>query len=111
MRNNLIDQINDMMRKRSLYRSIEKDIFKGFKRLFWFFVNIKYKLLTIKFIATRQKINKFHISLLLPTRERSKKFERMLQSLYETCEDINRIELLVLLDNNDKEEKRYEINY
>ena len=49
----------------------------------------------------------FKISLLLPTRERAKKFERLLTSLITTCWDKNRIEILLLLDEDDKETLEY----
>ena len=59
---------------RTRLESIKKDILKGFKRIYWFsYTFIKYYFFTIKFRLFNKKINKFKISILLPTRERSKK--------------------------------------
>ena len=45
--------------------------------------------------------------MLLPTRERSKKFERLIHSLINTCNNLTRIEILLLLDEDDKEILKY----
>ena len=96
------------MKKRSIFQSITKDLRKGVRRLFWFFyTDIKYKYLTINFNKNKS-LKEFKISILLPTRERSVKFKRMLDSLITTCKNIYRIELLILIDEDDKELKKYE---
>ena len=93
---------------RTRLESIKKDILKGFKRIYWFsYTFIKYYFFTIKFRLFNKKINKFKISILLPTRERSKKFERFLNSLFLTCNDLSRIELLLLVDEDDNEVDDY----
>ena len=93
---------------RTRLESIKKDILKGFKRIYWFsYTFIKYYFFTIKFRLLNKKINKFKISILLPTRERSKKFERFLNSLVLTCKDLSRIELLLLVDEDDNEVDDY----
>jgi len=95
--------------KRTILQSIKKDILKGFKRLYWFtYTNFKYYYLTFKFIIFNKKISNFKISILLPSRERSKKFKRMLDSLIKTCKDPKRIEILLLLDEDDNELKNYQ---
>jgi len=93
---------------RTILQSIKKDFVKGFRRLFWFsYSNIKY-LLLIKFnFLFSKKNNTFRISLLLPTRERSRKLLRLLNSIVETCSYNNRIEILLLIDEDDKELKEY----
>jgi len=97
-----------MKKKRSIYQSIKKDIVKGIKRIYWFnYTLIKYYFLTIKFKFLKKKINKFKISILLPTRERSKKFDRLLKSLISTCSDQSRIEILLLIDEDDSELELY----
>jgi hypothetical protein len=97
-----------MKKKRSIYKSLKKDFLKGIKRIYWFnYILIKYYFLTIKFYLFKKKINKFKISILLPTRERSKKFDRMLKSLISTCSDQSRIEILLLIDENDNEIETY----
>lgn len=93
---------------RNIFQSIKKDIFKGFKRIFWFsYTRLKYHYFSLRFFLRRKNISKFKISILLPTRERSKKFQRMLNSLIDTCSDLNRIEILLLIDEDDKEAENY----
>ena len=93
---------------RNIFQSIKKDIFKGFKRIFWFsYTRLKYHYFSLRFFLRRKNISKFKISILLPTRERSKKFQRMLNSLIDTCSDLNRIEILLLIDEDDKESENY----
>ena len=41
--------------------------------------------------------------MLLPSKERSNKFKRMMDSLLVTVHDKSRIEILLLLDKNEKE--------
>ncbi len=95
-------------KERPIIQSISKDFKKGFKRIKWFMYSFfKYHLLTIKFNLSKKEINTNKISLLLPSRERSKKLERMLTSLKTNCFDLNRIEILLLLDEDDKEIENY----
>ena len=95
-------------KKRTIIQSIKKDIFKGLKRLYLFsYTKIKYYFITIKAFFFKKHKQKFKISLLLPTRERSKKFERLLNSLIKTCQDKDRIEVHLLLDEDDKEISDY----
>ncbi len=97
-----------MKEKKSIYQSIKKDFFKGFKRLYFYTYTIsKYYYLSLKFRYSKKKIKKYKISILLPTRERSKKFNRMLNTLINTCNDISRIEILLLIDEDDKEKNLY----
>ena len=91
-------------KKRSIFQSVKKDISKGFKRLYFFWYTFfKYNFFSISAFISKKKIQSFKISLLLPTRERSKKFERLLMSLIKTCKYQDRIEILLLLDEDDKE--------
>mgnify|MGYP001222373809 FL=1 len=95
-------------KKRNIFQSIKKDILKGFKRLYFFsYTFLKYNFFSITAFILKKKIQTFKISLLLPTRERSKKFERLLLSLIKTCQYQNRVEILLLLDEDDKEIDRY----
>lgn len=94
--------------KRKYFQSLKKDLFKGFNRIYWFlYTEIKFNYLKYKFRHNNTP-KQFKISLLLPSRERSKKFKRMLESIISTCGNISRIELLVLLDTDDKEKILYE---
>ena len=95
-------------KRRTILQSIKKDILKGFKRFYFFiYTTIKYHYISSKAYFFKKNKQKFKISLLLPTRERSKKFERLLISLIDTCQDKSRIEILLLLDENDKEILEY----
>ncbi len=95
-------------KKRNILQSIRKDIFKGIKRIyFYLYTTIKYYFISTKAYLLKKDKQKFKISLLLPTRERAKKFERLLTSLITTCWDKNRIEILLLLDEDDKETLEY----
>ena len=95
-------------KNRSIFQSIVKDLNKGYKRIYWFiYTFIKYNYLTFKFKFFNNIINNNKISLLLPSRERSRKFKRMLISLKSKCLNINRVEILLLLDEDDKEITNY----
>ena len=95
-------------KKRTVFQSIKKDLFKGLRRLYYFsYTKFKYFFYTLRSLLLRNKINRYKISILLPTRERSKKFERMLLSLNKTCKYKDRIEILILLDEDDKEISNY----
>ncbi len=95
-------------KNRSIFQSIVKDLNKAYKRIYWFiYTFIKYNYLTFKFKFFNNIINNNKISLLLPSRERSKKFKRMLISLKSKCLNINRVEILLLLDEDDKEITNY----
>ena len=93
-----------MKPKKTLYQSIKKDLIKGLRRSYWFsYTKTKYFIFSlIKFFKKKQN-TKLLISLLLPTRERSKKFIRLLNSINETCLFKERLNLLLLIDEDDKE--------
>ena len=97
-----------MKRKINIKKKMQREILKGFKRIYWFnYTRIKYYILTLNKLIRQTKTNKNKISLLLPSKERSKKFKRMMDSLSTTVHDKSRIEILLLLDENDKEKKLY----
>jgi len=97
-----------MKKKRTKLEKLKINISKTCRRIYWFFyTKILYIYYSIKFFLYKKDLKKFKISLLLPTRERSKKFQRMLNSLITTCYDIERIELLLLVDHDDKELNNY----
>ena len=91
---------------RTIYQSIKKDLIKGCRRFYWFF----YCKLKYFYYFNLQKTSNYKnlkISMLLPTRERSKKFLRLLESIEETCFLKERLEILLLLDSDDKEINLY----
>ena len=93
---------------RTLIQSIQKDLIKGYRRFFWFFYSkIKYFLFFNISLSKLSNNDEFKISLLLPSRERTKKFIRLLDSINKTCLIKNRLEILLLIDENDKEADEY----
>ena len=94
--------------KKKYFQSLKKDLLKGYNRIYWFlYTEIKFVYFKYKF-KNHNLHKQFKISLLLPSRERSNKFTRMLDSIISTCGNISRIELLILLDTDDKEKILYE---
>lgn len=95
--------------KKNIFKKILKEIKKGLRRIYWYsFTKFKYFYLSLKFVFFKKKIFKHKISLLLPSRERPQKFDRMLSSLINTCQDISRIEIIILLDSNDRYIEKYQ---
>jgi hypothetical protein len=94
--------------KKPIHLSIAKDINKLFFLIYYFILsNLIYFYKTINFYLFIKIIKKHKISILLPTRNRPQKFERMLISLIKKSYNIKRIELLIFIDNDDKEKKNY----
>lgn len=90
--------------ERNLIQSINKDILKGLKRIYWYnYLNLKKVLLNFKL----NQITKYNISILYPTRERSYKFNRMLNSLMKNCYDPSRINIMLLFDTDEPELDKY----
>ena len=97
-----------MKRKINILEKIQREVFKGFKRIYWFnYTRIKYYTLTLNKFIRQIETNNNKISLLLPSKERSNKFKRMMDSLSSTVHDKSRIEILILLDKNEKEKDLY----
>ena len=95
--------------KRKFYQSVKKDLIKGFRRFYWYsYTKIKYYFISLIFKIKNKKIIRHNIALLCPTRERSKKFLRMIDSLNKTCYDKQRIELLILIDDDEPEKVKYQ---
>ena len=100
------------MNFKKYFQSLKKDLLKGFSRIYWFlYTEIKFNYFKYKF-KNHKPHRQFKISLLLPSRERSKKIQkRMLDSIITTCSSLSRIELLILLDIDDKEKILYEKHF
>lgn len=96
-----------MKKKINLIDRFKKELIKGFLRLYYL-LEIKY----LRFFLFQNK-DKNHfktntISLLCPTKNRSKKFARFVESLLNTTNQHNRIELLVGFDFIEDEINLYE---
>jgi hypothetical protein len=96
-----------MKKKLSLINRFKKEIHKGFFRLYYF-LEIKY----LRFFLFQNKNKKYFkinkISLLCPTKNRSKKFARFAQSLINKTNQFDRIELLIGFDLIEDEIDLYE---
>ncbi len=86
-----------MKTKLKFYNRAYKEIKKGFLRVYFF---LEIKLLRFLHFTFKAKIykKKNKISLLCPTKNRSKKFERFSQSLIDKTQYLDRIELLICFD-------------
>jgi len=96
-----------MKKKLNLINRFKKEILKGFLRLYYF-LEIKY----LRFFLFQNKDKKYFkinkISLLCPTKNRSKKFARFAQSLINKTNQFDRIELLIGFDLIENEIDLYE---
>lgn len=97
-----------MKKKRTILQKIKKETIKGFRRVYHsIYTKLRYSYLTVKFKFLKKKVFSHSISLLLPTRERPQKFQRMIKSLIITCNNLSRIQLLILVDTDDKNINEY----
>ena len=96
-----------MKKKQNLVNRLKKEFVKGFLRFYYFF-EVKY----LSFFLFQNKEKKYFktnmISLLCPTKNRSKKFARFVESLLDNTNQYNRIELLVGFDLVEDEIDLYE---
>lgn len=95
-----------MKNKLQKFLRIKKEIKKGILRIYYFFeVKIlKYCLFTINSFRNNDEQK---ISLLCPTKNRSSKFKRFSVSLLNKTFNLNRIELLICFDSEEKELDKY----
>ena len=95
--------------QKNVFKSIVKEIKNFFKKNYWktkfTFDYYKKTFLSLKNMKNI-KLNK--ISILIPTRNRSKKLDRFLNTLKLKTSKINRIELLILFDQDEPDLKNYE---
>tara|TARA_B100001540_G_scaffold314750_1_gene340373 strand:- start:98 stop:940 length:843 start_codon:yes stop_codon:yes gene_type:complete len=93
---------------RNKLQSLVKDIKKGFSRLYWFsYTFLKYYYFNLKFKLKKKKIINYGISVLVPTKNRSLKFKRMIETLINKKSKDFDIELLILFDENESEISSY----
>ena len=111
---NIIDRQNLAYRKKvkkinkSIVKSFSKEIRIFSKKIYWkSFFYISYFFKTVFFQLSKKKIIENKISILIPTRERSVKFERFLKSILKTTLRKYRCEILVLIDLDDPEKVKY----
>lgn len=91
--------------KKTVVGSIIKEIRNFFKKRYWSIkFNLYYK---IKSLKNNKNFFENKISILIPSRKRSKKLERFLETLKIKTAKLKRIELLILLDNDELEIENY----
>ena len=91
--------------KKTVIGSIIKEIRNFFKKRYW---DIKFNLYyKIKSLKNNKNFFENKISILIPSRKRSKKLERFLETLKKKTANLKRIELLILLDNDELEIENY----
>jgi len=93
---------------KNIFKSIIKEIKTLSKKIYWkslffLFYNIK----SFAFIFSFRKVVKNKISILIPTRQRVLKFERFINSIISNTANLNRCELVVLIDTDDPERIEY----
>ena len=110
----IIDRQNLAYRKKvkkinkSIIKSLNKEIKTFSKKIYWksfFYISYLYK--TVFFQISKKNVIENKISILIPSRSRYKKMERFLDSLKLKTKKIHRIELLLLLDNDEPELRGY----
>ena len=86
----------------------KKEIFKGIKRIYYYF---EIKFLKYYLFDSKKTVNdkKNKIALLCPTKQRSLKFKRLSNSLIEKTNNPSRIEILIFFDLIENEIEKYEI--
>ena len=96
--------------KKNILNSIVKELKNFFKKNYWkILFNYQYYIKTFIYLISKKNnilINK--ISILVPSRGRSKKLDRFLKTLDLKTNKKSRIEFLILLDNDEPELKDYE---
>ena len=93
--------------KKNIFRSIYKEINNFFKKNFFnFLFNFYYYYKTL-FNFNKNKILECKISILIPTRNRSKKLDRFLKTLKKKTSKLSRLELLILFDFDETEFEKY----
>ena len=94
--------------KKNLLNSTIKEIKTTSKKIYWkSLFNISYYYKSLNFLISNNPITENNISILIPTRERSFKFERFLNSILKNTQKLERCEILVLVDSDDPEKNRY----
>ena len=95
---------------KNIFRSIVKEIKNFFKKSYWKITfNFFYFLKTLIFLFKKENKNSINkISILVPSRNRSKKLNRFLDSLNSKTAIKSRIEILILLDSDESQLVEYD---
>jgi len=94
-----------LVKKKTIYQSIKKEIKNFFKKTYWSnYTKVKY--LYKSFFSNNLNFENL-ISVLTITRNRPEKFEKLVNSTYENTADLNKIEMIVLIDSDEKYVSNY----
>jgi len=100
------DYITEPPKKRFFFSKVFRSVMKKLVRFEWFLrVNLNYYL-RIYFKKNPLRLNK--ICILLASKSRPGKLDRLLDSLVKNTKYKSRIKILVLLDENEKKKIEYE---
>ena len=92
--------------KKTLFKSVSKELGVFFKKIYWFFyTNLKYYLRTYVVNQKREVDN--NISLIMITKNRSKIFEETLNLIESNTNNLNKLQILALIDEDEIESKKY----
>ena len=94
-----------MKDKKKIYESIFKEIKKGFARIKWLTItNINYY---FRYLISKKKLKFNSIAILIPTKQRVDKLYRFIESLINKTSKLNRIYILILIDQNERDKIKY----
>ncbi len=88
-----------MKKKLKLLPRLRKELVKGFLRIKWFLITNFIFYSRLIFARKYKKLNK--IAILIPSKQRVKKLNRLIDSLKDKTDNKNRIFLLILIDENE----------
>lgn len=97
-----------MKKKLKLIPRIKKEILKGFLRIKWILISNIIYFIRKNFLKEKKHKNK--IAILVPSKQRIIKLKRFIESLISNTNDIDRIFLEILIDEDELEKNEY-INY
>ena len=93
---------------KNIFKSIIKEIKTTSKKIYWksfFYTFYFYK--SFVFFILNKKVTIKKISILIPTRERVIKFSRFVDSIIKNTGNLERCEILILIDKDDPEKTKY----
>lgn len=94
-----------MKSKLKFYKRAKKEIYKGFMRIKWILLTNLIFYYRSTFFKKKTDINK--IAILIPSKQRVAKLNRFVDSLISNTNNLNRIYLLILIDENEKYKNDY----
>ena len=94
-----------MKKKFKLLPRLRKEIIKGFLRIKWFLITNFIFYSRLYLASKNKKLNK--IAILIPSKQRVKKLDRLIESLKNKTDKKSRVFLLILIDENEIHKNDY----